>query len=126
MSNIFTLNKGEWKTDPADPSQDDNIADPVEALAANGYRWISGSCDFKTGDLHGCMVGLFRHPQHGFFLDIVDMHGERIIAFKAGNALHLLTVLEKATPLLSLMELDQRYCIYAANEVAAQYPRRAA
>lgn len=126
MSSIFKLNGNALVVDPVDPSQDANIACPVEALAANGYRWIGGSCDFKTGDLHGCMVGLFRHSQHGFFLDIEDMHGERIIAFKAGNALHLLAVLEKAAPLLNLMALDQRYCIHAANEMAMRYPRRAA
>lgn len=126
MADIYTVHGTELVHDPVDPSRDANIACPVEALAANGYRWISGSCDFKTGDLHGCMVGLFRHSQHGFFLDIEDMHGERIIAFKAGNAVHLLTVLEKAAPLLHLLALDQRYCIHVANEVTAAYPRRAA
>ena len=126
MADIYTIKGTELAPDPFDPSQDANIACPVEALAANGYRWVSGSCDASTSDLHGCSIALFRHRLHGFFLDIKDMHGERIIAFKAGNAVHLLTVLEKAAPLLHLLALDQRYCIHVANEVAAAYPRRAA
>lgn len=115
MANIYTVHGAELVPDSIDPSQDDNIACPVEVLAANGYRWIGGSCDFKTGDLQSCAIALFRHDKHGFFIDIEDMHGERIIAFKASDPPHLLAVLDKAAPLLRLLALDQRYAIYCAS-----------
>lgn len=112
MADIYTIHGAELVRDPVDPSQDDNIACPVEALAANGYRWIGGSCNSRYDDLQRCMVGLFRHSQHGFFVDVEDMYGERIIAFKAGSAAHLLTVLDKVAPLLRLLALDQRCCVH--------------
>lgn len=67
------------------------------------------------------MVGLFRHDQHGFFLDVEDMHGERIIALKAGTGVHLLTVLDKVAPLLHLLGMDQQYAMHIDRQINAAF-----
>lgn len=124
MPNIYTVHGTELVPDPVDPSQDDNISCQFEALAANGYRWIGGNCDYLSGDLQSCVVGLFRHDQHGYFLDVEDMHGERVIALKAGSVVHLLTVLDKVSPLLHLLGLDQQYAMHIDRQINAAFAER--
>jgi len=120
MGDVYTVHENRLVADPVDPSQDTNIADPVEALAANGYHVKFCSNDPSNAELCSGIVAVYRHRLHGFFIEVLGIDGDRIIAVKAGSSLALLVVLEKIAPLLHLIGLDQRYAIHVANALKGE------